>query len=127
MFGDRSRIRKVAIVENGAAMLPKASVVEMALVLSNVLFAPLFAFNEIDKVYGFIVRGRRSKGKGKGILGASRKREGLACGLAPKFSSLSLSGWGGGVLPYKKLIGKYRWRGSHFHDWSRIIMGSHFQ
>ena len=49
MFGDRSRIRKVAIVENGA------SVVEMALVLSNVLFAPLFAFNEIDKVYGFTV------------------------------------------------------------------------
>ena len=34
---------------------------------------------------------------------------------------------GGGVLPYKKLIGKYRWRGSHFHDWSRTIMGSHFQ
>ena len=55
MFGDRSRIRKVAIVENGTAMLPKASVVEMALVLSNVLFAPLFAFNEIDKVYGFTV------------------------------------------------------------------------
>ena len=57
MFGDRSRIRKVTIVENGAAMLPKASVVEMALVLSNVLFAPLFAFNEIDKVYGFTVQG----------------------------------------------------------------------
>ena len=29
MFGDRSRIRKVAIVENRAAMLPKA-LVEMA-------------------------------------------------------------------------------------------------
>ena len=43
MFGDRSRIRKVAIVENGAAMLPKASVVEMALGLSNVLFAAFFA------------------------------------------------------------------------------------
>ena len=55
MFGDRSRIRKVAIVENGAAMLPKASVVEMALVLSHVLFAALFGFNEIDKVYGFTV------------------------------------------------------------------------
>ena len=38
MFGDRSRIRKVAIVENGAAMLPKA-LVEMALVLPDVLFA----------------------------------------------------------------------------------------
>ena len=36
MFGDRSRIRKVAIVENGAAMLPKA-LVEMALGLPNVL------------------------------------------------------------------------------------------
>ena len=42
MFGDRNRIRKMAIVENGAAMLPKASVVEMALGLSNVLFAALF-------------------------------------------------------------------------------------
>ena len=29
MFGDGSRIRKVAIVENGAAMLPKA-LMEMA-------------------------------------------------------------------------------------------------
>ena len=38
MFGDRSRIRKVAIVENGAATLPKA-LVEMALVLPDVLFA----------------------------------------------------------------------------------------
>ena len=38
MFGDRGRIRKVAIVENGAAMLPKA-LVEMALGLPNVLFA----------------------------------------------------------------------------------------
>ena len=36
MFGDRSRIRKVAIVENGAAMLPKA-LVEMALGLPNVV------------------------------------------------------------------------------------------
>ena len=36
MFGDRSRIRKVAIVENEAAMLPKA-LVEKALGLPNVL------------------------------------------------------------------------------------------
>ena len=36
MFGDRSKIRKVAIVENGAAMLPKA-LVEMALGLPNVV------------------------------------------------------------------------------------------
>ena len=27
-------------------------------------------------------------------------------------------GEGGGVLPYKKLIGMCRWMGSHFHDWS---------
>ena len=46
MFGDRSRIRKVAIVENGAATLPKA-LVEIALGLPNVLFAAFFAFNEI--------------------------------------------------------------------------------
>ena len=25
---------------------------------------------------------------------------------------------GGGVLPYKGLIGMCRWMGSHFHDWS---------
>ena len=24
---------------------------------------------------------------------------------------------GGGVLPYKRLIGMCRWMGSHFHDW----------
>ena len=23
----------------------------------------------------------------------------------------------GGVLPYKRLMGMYRWTGSHFHDW----------
>ena len=25
---------------------------------------------------------------------------------------------GGGVLPYKSLMGMCRWTGSHFHDWS---------
>ena len=25
---------------------------------------------------------------------------------------------GGGILPYKRLIEKCRWTGSHFHDWS---------
>ena len=55
MFVDRSRIRKVAIVEKGAAMLPKASV-EMALGLPNVLFAAFFAsVKEIDKVCVFKV------------------------------------------------------------------------
>ena len=51
MFGDRSRIGKRAIVENGAAILPKA-LVKMALGL-NVLFAAFFAFNEIDDDFGF--------------------------------------------------------------------------
>ena len=37
----------MAIVENGAAMLPKA-LVEMALGLPSVLFAAFFAFNDID-------------------------------------------------------------------------------
>ena len=42
---------------------------------------------------------------------------------------------GGGVLPYKRLLGMCRWMGSHFHDWtdyngvaffSRVTrMGSH--
>ena len=26
-------------------------------------------------------------------------------------------GPGGGVLPYKRLMGMCRWMGSHFHDW----------
>ena len=25
---------------------------------------------------------------------------------------------GGGVLPYKRLMGMCHWMGSHFHDWS---------
>ena len=29
-----------------------------------------------------------------------------------------LTSQGGGVLPYKRLIGMCRWMGSHFHDWS---------
>ena len=51
IFGDRSRIRKRALVENRAVMLPKA-LVKMVLGL-NVLFAAFFAFNEIDKDFGF--------------------------------------------------------------------------
>ena len=27
-------------------------------------------------------------------------------------------GEGGGVLPYRRLMGMCRWMGSHFHDWS---------
>ena len=27
-------------------------------------------------------------------------------------------GGGGGVLPYKRLMGMCRWMRSHFHDWS---------
>ena len=27
-------------------------------------------------------------------------------------------GGGGGVLPYRRLMGMCRWMGSHFHDWS---------
>ena len=51
IFGDRSRIRKRAIVENGAAILPKALV--KRLLGLNVLFAAFFAINEIDKDFGF--------------------------------------------------------------------------
>ena len=28
-----------------------------------------------------------------------------------------ISRGGGGVLPYKRLMGMCRWMGSHFHDW----------
>ena len=44
----------MAIVENGAAMLPKA-LVEMALGLPNVLFPAFFTFNEINEVFRFTV------------------------------------------------------------------------
>ena len=44
----------MTIVDNGAAMLPKA-LVEMAFGLPNVLFAAFFVFSEIDKVFGFTV------------------------------------------------------------------------
>ena len=54
MFKDRSRIRKVAIVEDGAAMLPK-TFVEMTLSFPNVLFAAFFTFNKVSKVFGFTV------------------------------------------------------------------------
>ena len=51
MFKDMSRIGKVAIVEDGTAVLPK-TFVEMALGFPNVLFAAFFTFN---KVFGFRV------------------------------------------------------------------------
>ena len=46
MFRDRSGIRKVALVKDGAAMLPEASV-KMAIGLPNVLFAEYFTFAEL--------------------------------------------------------------------------------
>ena len=54
MFADRTKIRKVAIVENGAVMLLKA-LVEMALGPPNLLLAAFFASSKIDKVFGFTV------------------------------------------------------------------------
>ena len=35
---------------------------------------------------------------------------GVRCSLSP--------GGGGGVLPYKRLLGMCRWMGSHFYDWT---------
>ena len=46
MFRNRSGIRKVALVKDGAAMLPEASV-KMAIGLPNVLFAEYFTFAEL--------------------------------------------------------------------------------
>ena len=34
------------------------------------------------------------------------------------FMSYQVMGPGGGVLPYKRLLGMCRWMGSHFHDWT---------
>ena len=36
----------------------------------------------------------------------------------PLNTDTSFPGGGGGVLPYKRLIGICRWMGSRFHDWS---------
>ena len=35
-----------------------------------------------------------------------------------RLHQLHLGGEGGGVLPYKRLMGMCRWMGLHFHDWS---------
>ena len=34
---------------------------------------------------------------------------------------------GGGVLPYKRLMGMCRWMGSHFHDWIDYNGVAHFR
>ena len=34
-----------------------------------------------------------------------------------KIVTQAMPGGGGGVLPYKRLMGMCRWMGSHFHDW----------
>ena len=34
---------------------------------------------------------------------------------------------GGGVSPYKRLLGICRWMGSHFHDWSDYNGVANFQ
>ena len=36
----------------------------------------------------------------------------------PTFCLATQPGRGGGVLPYKRLLGMCRWMGSHFHDWT---------
>ena len=38
--------------------------------------------------------------------------------LACVFSDIRPQGGGGGLLPYKRLMGMCRWMGSHFHDWT---------
>ena len=41
------------------------------------------------------------------------------CRWVPHWVSLvRITPGGGGVLPYKRLIGMWRWMGSHFDDWS---------
>ena len=37
-----------------------------------------------------------------------------------------MGGKGGGVLPYKRLMGMCRWMGSHFHDWIDYNGVAHF-
>ena len=50
-------------------------------------------------------------------LGAVRKCSAAVVGL-DLVLGLSMVPGGGGVLPYKRLMGMCRWMGSHFHDWS---------
>ena len=58
MLGERSRIRKVAIVENAAPMLPRASM-EMALGLPNVLLFAMYFLHSIRwiRVWIYSLRG----------------------------------------------------------------------
>jgi len=44
----------VAIVKDGAAMLPK-TFMEIVLGLPNALFAAFFTFNKVNKIFGFTV------------------------------------------------------------------------
>ena len=48
---------------------------------------------------------------------SSKEREGSA--LPEKYILLhSMTAWGGGgLLPYKRLMGMCSWMGSHFHEW----------
>ena len=70
MFRDRSGIRKVAMVEDGAAMIPN-TFVEMALGLPTVLFAAFFTSNEVSfEIYS--LRGHVYVvlfGGGEGVVG----------------------------------------------------------
>ena len=43
--------------------------------------------------------------------------ESLKRPLTPTPKAISIPEVGGGVLPYKRLMGMYRWMGSHFQDW----------
>ena len=59
------------------------------------------------------------KGRERGFWArAGSARGSLAVSRPNSLPSPFPVGGGGGVLPYKRLIGMYRWMGSHFHDWS---------
>ena len=53
------------------------------------------------------------------VQGIARNKQQILKESSARGLSAVAPGWGGGgggVLPYKRLMGVCRWRGAHFHD-----------
>ena len=67
----------------------------------------------------FIPRGNLISGRAyPRILNKKSKADSVQSGYINTFYQYVGRHPGGGILPYKRLIEKCRWTGSHFHDWS---------
>ena len=63
------------------------------------------------------MRSTRSKSNVKVALSSTSQSIMIITVFAVKLE-FSLNWPGGGVLPYKRLMGMSRWMGSHFHEWT---------